>query len=120
MGSCPFMSNLIATATDETWSYEQLMLNTICHFCNKMHFNNWFSCNRRASMINLHPGLLSFNRHHFFLVKIIAKFAISPSGYPKIVFSGHPGAKTMKHSYKIPHVSLPKPLQIKQYITHGK
>ena len=113
------MSNLVATATEETWDHEKLMLNTICSFCNREHLNKWFSCNRRASMVNLHPGLLSLSRQHYYLIKIVAKYAMNDYGI-RMSFAGHPGATTTKHTFTIPHVSLPKHLQQHQYITHGE
>ena len=114
------MGNLIATTTDEKWDHDQLMRNTICSFCNREHFNNWFSCNRRSSMVNLHPGLLSLSRQHFFLVKIVAKYSYDNYKAAKMVFSGHPGATTTKQTYTIPFVELPKHMQQRTYITHGK
>ena len=113
------MSNLVATATDEEWTYDQLMANTICQFCNKNHYNLWYSCNRRASMVNLHPGLSHINRQHWYLIKIVAKYAIDPYN-SKISFLGHPNAKTTQRSYTIPDVSLPKDLQTHIFVSHGK
>lgn len=112
------MSNLVATATSETWTYEQLIENSICQFCNKQHLNCWFSCNRRSSMVNLHPGLLSIRRQHWYLVKLVAKYVINPYSVP-ISFQGYPGAITRKNVYVIPHLSLPKDLQTHPFIAHG-
>ena len=119
MGACPQMSNLVATATSDEWTYEQLIQNSICQFCNRQHLNCWFSCNRRASMVNLHPGLISIQRQHWYLVKLVAKYVIH--SYPfEISFQGHPGATTRKNVFIIPHISLPKDLQTHTYIAHGK
>ena len=112
------MSNFACTATDEKWTHDELLVNSICHFCNRQYHNDWFSCNRRSSMVNLHPGLASLKRHYYYVVKIISKFVLNP--YSRISFSGHPGAETTKQTYTIPHVSLPKQFQTKIYITHGE
>ena len=113
------MANMVATATEEEWNHEELMRNTVCNFCNQEHLNKWYSCNRRSSMVNLHPGLLSVFRQHYYLIKIVAKYACNQWNI-RVPFLGHPGAQTLKRSFKIPHVSLPKHLQFHQYITHGK
>ena len=114
------MGRFIATSTDKTWSYNELLRNTICNFCNKHHLNDWYSCNRRSCMINCHPGLLHNRRQHYYLVKQIVKYAVSrhPES-KKLSFSGHPGAETIKSTYTFPHLSLPKSKQTKQFIRHG-
>ena len=119
MGACPNFCNFIATATDTTWTHDELMKNSLCHFCNRMHYNNWFSCNRRASMVNLHPGLASAARHHYYLVKLISKYVINPYTSYTAIFNGPDGRQAKLHEYQIPHVSLPKPMQIKKYVTYG-
>ena len=114
------MNNLVATASDETWTYSQLMKNALCHFCNRLHYNNWYSCNRRSSMVNLHPGLVCITRQHWYVIKIVAKYAIN--NYPtsgQIPFQGHPGATTELRSYVIPDISLPQELQNHLYVAHG-
>jgi len=120
MGACPMMGNILATTTEEKWTYEQLMMNTVCQFCNRNHYNNWYSCNRRSCMVNLHKGLINIRRQHWYLVKLVAKYAINPFEAIKIAFSGHPGAKTEQQTYRISHISLPKDLQTRTFITHGK
>ena len=127
LGACPFMNRMPGTTTDEQWSHDDLLRNTICSFCNNERLNPWYSCNRRSSMVNCHPGLLHERRQHYYIIKLLAKYAIPavPMCGREITnrgldFQGHPGATTQIHSYRIPHVSLPKKQQIKQYITHGK
>ena len=72
-------------------------------------------------MVNLHPGLASSERHHFYLVKLVAKYAVNP--YKRCytaVFNGPVGTQTRMNEYQIPHISLPKHLQKKKYVTFGK
>ena len=70
-------------------------------------------------MINLHPGLTFIRRQHWYLIKIVTKYVIKHTGL-KIPFTGHPGATTEKLTYTVPNFSLPKDLQQKEYIVHGK
>lgn len=114
------MGNLVATSTEDKWEHDQLLRNTVCTFCNREYLNNWYSCNRRSAMVNLHPGLLSTERQHYYLIKIVAKYIVSEYPYGKIPYAGHPGAKTTKHIFNIPHVTIPKPQQQHAYITHGE
>ena len=115
------MNRMPGTTTSEQWSHDDLLRNTICSFCNNERLNPWYSCNRRSAMVNCHPGLLCQRRQHFFIIKLFAKYAIP--GFTVfnqwVDFNGLPGVKTELHNYRIPHISLPKKQQVKQYITHG-
>ena len=71
-------------------------------------------------MVNLHPGLLSTNRQHYYLIKIVAKYIVHEFPYGKMKFDGHPGAQTVKEVYTISHKSVPKHQQQQFYITHGE
>ena len=112
------MANFVATASDEKWSYDMLMRNTVCRVCNQMYFNNWFSCNRRAACVNTHPGLLGIRRQHLYMIKLFAKYQTNRHNIT-IPFEGHPGAKTTLEVYSITDQSLPKTKQHKYYIRHG-
>lgn len=118
-GACPNMGNLISTMTEEKWPYELLLLNTICTICNNQYYNNWYSCARRQAMVNTHPGLMEVRRQHYFMVKLIVKYQVNNYGI-KVPFLGQPGVITEVEEYKVPNVSLPKDLQIKKFIRHGK
>ena len=113
------MSNLVSTLADEKWPYETLLQNTICHICNNQYFNHWYSCNRRQAMVNTHPGLLCARRQHFYMAKLFAKYQLVKFSCD-FIFNGHPGAKTEIETFIIPNPALPKELQKKQFIRHGK
>ena len=113
------MCNFVATATDEKWTYERLLENTVCMVCNRMYFNRWYSCNRRAAAVNMHPGLMGIQRQHIYMVKIFSKYQTNQHGIT-IPFQGQPGVKTALEVYSITDKSLPKCKQNKYYIRHGK
>ena len=113
------MSNLVGTITNDKWSYEALLQNTICTICNNNYYNRWYSCNRRQAMVNTHPGLLCTRRQHFYMVKLFTKYQIR--GFSRDSnFIGKPGETSEMETYKVPNQSVPKELQIKQYIRRGK
>ena len=117
LGACPRMAAIISTITDQVWDYPTMLLNTICFYCNQERLNNWYSCNRRASMINLHPGLLYVRRQHYFIMSIFAKYCSSRDS--TILYRGHPDTQSELREYKITDISLPMDLQTRKYIAHG-
>ena len=112
------MGSINATITDEIWDFPTLMRNTLCNFCNSQRLNDWYSCNRRPSTINLHPGLTSFCRQHLYLVSIFAKYATCLDS--EIHFQGHPGVVSQKQVHTFTDISLPKSMQTQTFIRHGK
>ena len=116
-GACPRMASILATVSDVAWDFSTLVQNTICSFCNRELLNKWYSCNRRAAMVNVHPGLTSYQRQHYYVVNIFAKYLSGTTN--GVRYQGHPGARSRKLTYRFTDMSLPKSYQIKEYISHG-
>ena len=118
LGACPHMGAILATATDSTWNFEDLMKHTVCTHCNSERINVWYSCNRRSAMVNLHPGLASARRQHYFILNLLAKYSAARDN--EIQYAGHPDTRSDVREYRFPDKSVPKPLQTHTYICHGK
>ena len=112
------MGAILSTVTDAVWSYTDMVRNTICHYCNSERLNPWYSCNRRSAMINLHPGLCLNRRQHYFIMNVFAKYCAARD--PEIQYAGHPNTRSSVREFQFPDKTLPKPMQTRKYICHGK
>ena len=68
--------------------------------------------------MNLHPGLASARRQHYFILNLLAKYSSALDD--EMHYAGHPNTRSEVREYVYPDKSVPKPLQKHAYICHGK
>ena len=118
LGACPFMPTMLNLITQHKWNYETMLKYNSCFFCCSESLNPWYSCLRRSSMVNFHPGLLCIRRHLYYLVKLFVKF--NTSTMVKIAFAGERTSQATLEEYHVTNPLVPKPHRTQQYIRYGK
>ena len=106
----------------QRWSIEEIKRSITCQICNAAELNNWASCTRRASLLNLHPGFLSRPRQMWFIAMQTLKFTPTNREYrgPTHKFQGNVpyGAIVVTDQSVNPHI--PAEFHNVRIILYGK
>ena len=125
--SCPMMGLMPACSAPpqnlaQRWPIGELKRNGLCGLCYVHELNDWNSCIRRSSLINLHPGMCSRPRQMLYLILQVLKYLPIPPDYngPIFQFNGNVpyGAISVRDLTRNP--SIPTEIHNAEIICYGE